>query len=822
MRSLSGLGVRSVRRSLGRYVLTTTGAALGVAVFFGVVVTNNSIDRSLDRIVGSASVAAVSIDPVGTYGAELPEDTVARAAALPGVRRASGTVWFAVSRPGSEEELFVRGGHSVDGGLAAESPEKPLRIRGRDPAPGADEVSLTAPRARALGVDLGGTLDVTTPAGPARLAVVRIVEDFDDDAGFTSVETARRLAGRGGFQNVHVELGSGVAVEEWRAEHAAAFGPGARLDVSSGANFRGAIGVVQAAFRGLAVLGAFVGGFLIFLTLSTMVVERTSTWGVLRAVGASRRGVVRAVLGEAFAIGVVATVAGLALGSFLGTVLMRFTSRLYGLGNGGVVITPGAVVAGVAIGMLVPLVAAYVPARRAAHAEPVDAMRVRHETAATAGRGWILGLVVFAAGLLVARGTGTAGVQAAPLLLLLGAVLVVPVLVTPIGRVAGRLVARLAPGTGRAAVNHLVRDRKRSGYTLALVMVVAAMVVAVGGVQGSIVEAMHDGFRIRYRSDVTVTRYNGIDDATLAAIRGAPGVAAATSYRFGEVAVAEPVAREVGLIAIDPSTFFAIQDLPWSTVSPEQGRAALGRGEVVVPDAFADEAGLEVGDELVLPAVDGTVRTLRVGGRYATPEPGTRLIVTEPVAAEMLGPGQPLAIEVKAAEGTSAESLAAAIRTATAASGGLQISTTVAREADAAERIEQNFRPFLAVVLLAGIVGVLGLANTLAMSVIRRTRELGVLRAVGVGRRDLGRMVLVESATLAVVALVLGLPLGQLLASSLLRTTSRALGFSVDLAVPWSLLPVVIAVTLLMAAVAAIGPARRVARLDPVAALRFE
>lgn len=825
MRSLSGLGVRSVRRSVGRYVLTAVGASLGVAVFFGVVVTNASIDAALDRVVGRSDAAAVSIEPVGTYGAELPADAVARAASLPDVRTASGTVWFPVNRAGDAEPVLVRGGESVDGPAVDVEPvesERVLRTRGVDPAPGADEVSFTASRAASLGVGLGDTVEIVAPAGPVALKVVRVVDDFDDDAGFTSIETARRLAGRGGYQQVYVALHPSTSAAAWAAEHAPVFGPGARLQVNSGGDFRSAMGVIQSAFRGLAVLGAFVGGFLIFLTLSTMVVERTSTWGVLRAVGASRGAVVRAVLAEAVVIGVVATVVGLGLGLVLASGLLGFTSRLYGLGSSAIEVSAGALAAGVTMGMLVPPLAAFLPARRAARAEPVDAMRSRHEEAADVGRAWVAGVLIFAAGLVIARRAGTAAVQGAPLLLLFGAVLVVPLLVRPIGRLAAPAVARLAPGVGPAALQHLLRERKRSGYTLALVMVVAAMVVAVGGVQRSVVDALHEGFGVRYRSDVTVSRYNGIDENTLASIRSAPGVGASTTYRFGQVALAAPTTRSVGLLAIDPGSFFAIQDLPWSGVSAAEGRAAISRGEVAIPRIFADQTGLRVGEEVTLRAADGGSRSLRVGAVYATPEPGVRLIVAETTAATIIGPGQPLAIEVKGAPGTSPLQLADGIRAVTASSGGLQITTTDVQEREAARRVEQNFKPFLAVVLLAGIVGVLGLANTLVLSVVRRTRELGVLRAVGVGRRDVARMVVMESASLAAIALAIGLPLGQLLSATLLRGAASALGFTAASTVPWALLPVVIVLTMLMAVLAAVAPARRAARLDPVAALRFE
>jgi len=824
MRSISALGVRSVRRAAGRYTLTAVGATLGVAVLFGVMATNASIKAGLDGSLGAQRIPIVSISPIGSYGNTLPASIVDTVAALPGVGRANGVVYVNGTVTGTDTQLDIYGQKIVEGPAAGDIGDLPFSdfaFEGRLPAAGADEVSLSRTRARELGVGLGDVFDLTTRNGALRLSVVRIV-DHPDPNGLVSFETAVRAQGQGeALQHVSALLGQGTSVEQWIAANQAAL-PGVRVTSGGGDDLRNAVSVVQNAFSALGLMAAFVGGFLIYLTLSTSVAERARTWGVLRAVGARRRDVVRAVLAEAMVIGVVATLGGIAVGGLLGAGLLRITQAMLDVPRGGLTITASSLTAAAALGLLIPPIAALAPAWRAARAEPVEAMRERHSDAAHLSRAWIAGAVLLALALLLAGSDSSrAGLRLAPLLFLFGSVLLVPVTLRPLAKLIGIASARLAPGLGDAAVNHLVRERARSAYTLGLVMVVLALVLAIGAMQASLIGALRDAFRIRFASDVTVWAWNGMPDDVAASIRGVEGAATSTAFRTGRAGVGAENA-DVELVVIETASFFAMQGFPWRDGDNRSAQEALtAGGAVLVPEVYAKRHGLGRGDELLVHTAQGPAN-MRVAGVFTTPERGVRLIVGDVDGQRLFNAGPVTGLELGAAEGVSAEELKSRVDTIVADRPGYFVNTTAGEERAIAADLERTFRPFMAVTLVAGIVGVLGLANTLGMGIVRRTREIGVLRAVGIGNGSLARMVLVESLTMSGAAFVLSLPLGWLLSRALLRSSSNALGFLVDLRTPWALMPTLLVAVALIAVAAAVGPARRIGRLDPVAALRFE
>ena len=828
MRSIWGLGVRSARRQLGRYVLTAVGASLGVAVMFGVLVTNASIDRALDRALGPSQLSGVLVRPVGSYGSTMPAATLERAATLPDVVGASGSVWVNVTTgdDGEGQEFMIRGGRSVEGpavGRGFSFDEEPFGIEGRLPAEGADEVSLSRQLAERLGVGLGDPLDLVTRGGPVRLTVVRLA-DVADDNGLVSFSTAQRLLGQGDVVlDVWVELATGTDPQQWAVANTAAFGDGLRIDARGGQGLREAVAVVQGGFGALGLMATFVGGFLIYLTLSTSVAERARTWGVVRAVGGHRRAVVQAVLAEAAVLGIVATVFGILAGGSVAYLLLQLTGTLYRLPSTSVTFAPTAVVTAAALGLLTPPLAAYLPARRAARAEPIDAIRGAEERVGAIGRTWVVGLGLLALAALVARRpAGDAGIRVAPLLFMLGAVLVVPVVLKPVAAGVGSVSARLVPGLGDAAVKHLVRERARSSYTLGLVMAVLAMVIALTAVQGSILQAMHDAFEVRFGGDVTVWAWNGMDPSVADALRTDDAVGASTVFRSGDVGITAPSAERGELSVIEPATFFELQGFPWSEGDDDRALEALNAGDaILVPEAYALRTGLDLDDRITLVTTSGP-RPFRVAGIYETPEPGLRLVTGIVDGERWFGATTPQGVELRGADGVSPEALLAKATAIVGDRPGYFLNTTSAEQRAAAERVQSNFRPFLAVILVAGIVGALGLANTLSMAILRRTREIGVLRAVGIDRRALAGMVVVESLTMGGVAFLLALPLGWVLARSVLRSTSSALGFVVDLTTPWSVLPFLAVGVVVLCVVAAAGPARSIARLDPIAALRFE
>lgn len=827
MRSISAVGVRSVRRSFSRYLLTALGASLGVAVMFGVLATNASIDAGLNRALGRARTPTVVVDPVGSYGNTFPGAMIDQVAGLPDVGRVSGGVFVVGTLAGTDRELNVYGSRGAAGPAAAQTSSRwdaDTKFEGRLPAAGADEISLSRTRAADLGVALGDTVDIETRAGVVTLTVVRVI-DWPDNNGVVSLATAQRLFGRGDVvQNLTVQLADGASATQWVEQHREALGPDVRLNAGAGGDeLRGAISVIQNGFSALALLATFVGGFLIYLTLSTSVTERSRTWGVLRAVGAARSHVVRAVLAEALVLGAVATAGGIALGALLGGALLQFTARLYELPEVSLTLTRGSVVAAVVVGMLMPPFAALLPAWRAAKAEPVDAMRDRHVDPARLGRAWVVGAALLGlATLLQFRGGAGGARQLAPVVFMLGAVLFVPVVLGPVAKVVGRLTARLVPGLGDAAVNHLVKERRRSAYTLGLVMVVLAMVLALGGMQESILKAMRDGFEVRFGADVSVWAWDGMTPDVANALRTAEGVGQSTEFRSGRVAIASPMPQQAELMVVEPESFFAMQGFPWSEGDDESARAALLAGDaVLVPQSYAERSGVGPGDEVALGTTSG-VRPFRVAGVYTTPERGVRIVAGLGDGERWFASTTPQGLELRAAEGVAPEALQQRVKDIIGARPGYYVNTTAGEEAQAAQQIQNYFRPFLAVILMAGIVGALGLANTLGIAVLRRTREIGVLRAVGIDRRALGGMVLVEALTMGAVAFALALPLGWVCSSALLSSSSAELGFLVELAAPWGMLPVLAVAVLLICGLAAVGPARRIARLDPVAALRFE
>jgi len=825
MRSISALGVRSVRRSAARYLLTAIGATLGVAVLFGVLATNASISDGIDRSVGSASVPGVRVEPIGSYGNTIPAPLLDQLGALPGVSQAWASVFINATVAGSDTELNVLGHRHVEGPdhtVLRARPGEAGRFEGRDPAPGADEISLSRQRASELGVSLGDPVELVTRNGPVALTVVRI-GDWPDSNGLTSFETASRIQGQGDVvQSMWVELAPGTSAREWAAQHAAVAGDALRLQVDAGDGLRNSAALIQGAFGMLGLMAAFVGGFLIYLTMSTSVAERTRTWGVLRAVGARRRDVVRAVLGEAAVLGVVATTLGLVVGAFVGTVLLRLAQVVYNLPRTGLTIESGSVITAIAVGLLTPPAAAFFPAWRAAKAEPVDAMRERHTDPSRLGPAWLVGAALVAAALVLQRIGGVGGaVRTAPLLFLLGAVLLVPVVLGPIARLVGKASSRLAPGLGDAAVNHLVRERTRSAYTLGLLMVVLALVLTLGGVQGSLLAALDRGFEVRYRADVTMAAWNGMPDDVADAVRDLDGVGVATAFRSGRTSIGAD-RQSVELAVIETDSFFGMQGFPWSDGDDASARAALEAGNaVIVPEVYARRVGVGRGDALPMQTTQG-LRDFTVAGIYATPETGVRVIVGLADGVKWFGAGAVTGFELKAAEGVTREALRAQVEEVVGDRPGYWINTMDAEHALAQEQIRQNFRPFLAVIGVAAVVGMLGLANTLGMTILRRTREIGILRAVGIQRGALGRMVLVESLTMGAVAFVLSIPLGWVLARAVLTNSSEALGFSVPFAAPTGMLPALAAIVVVIAGAASVAPARRIARLDPVTALRFE
>jgi putative ABC transport system permease protein len=624
--------------------------------------------------------------------------------------------------------------------------------------------------------------------------------------------------------SVDVALAPGVDADEWIETHRAALGEALTIqpaeDVAAG--FRDYVAAITAGLTLMSVIAVFVGGFLVFVTFSVAVAERTHTFGILRATGARPIQVLRVVLVEAATLGLVSSLVGLALGWIIAWIGLGITESLLGLELPGIGLGLWPAAIGVTVGVGVSVAAAWLPGRRAAALGPVDAMRGGAASLERPTR-WRPRAGLLAVGLLLGLVSDRLAVRgAATMIVLLGAVLLVPFSLGPLAKVVGSRAVRLVPGTGPIAVMHLVKERSRSAYTLGLVMVVLAMLITVAGANAAMSASLGRVIDQQIGGSVAVIAPGAFDPDVERRLAEVLGVRAVTPVRYGQTdRLTEHGTARVDVTLVDPATYFEVAGFAWADGDDESAAAALAAGgAILLPDTIAEDAGIGRGGELRLRTSAG-VEELTVAGTYRVVGPGFGVVAGTPDAARF-GAGRPNAFLLGAAEGVDPESLVYGVAEALGTEYELIIDTPASTKDFAFGQLRGFFALAYVILGAAAAAGLLGLANTLAVSVLARTHEIGILRSVGTLRRQVRQMVLAEALTLAVTAFVLAVPLGVLLSLGTSAAFRGAIGASIDVTIPWTFLPPLLVATLAVAALASIIPARRAGRLEPVAALRFD
>ena len=839
MRSLSSLSYRSLVRRKGRYALTGFGVALGVSVLFGVQVASGATSRALDQtIAASAGEADVIVRPVGSFDAVLPPGVEQRLAALPDVERVVSAMTFrsfavtddpstAVVSNFNPDTIFV---HGIDLERYRQVHEFDL-VEGRLFRAGANEIVVSKAFADAKSVRLGQPLRIATVAGFHEVTVAGVLTSTGagaadgGDAAYTDVATAQRLHGRGDvLTTAHIVLRPGVSRDAWISAHQPVLGGSVSMQNADEieAGFRTFVAAVNGALSLISVIALFVGGFLIFLTFSLAVAERTRIFGTMRAIGAVPRQVRRVVVIEAALLALVSSAVGLVIGYGLAAAMVALLQPLLNLDLPPLGLPLVSVAVSVVLALAVSVAAAWVPGRRAAALSPVVAMREGVAAAERTGRPWA-GVAFTGAGALLGLFGPSGPVRnLAALLVLLGSVLLVPFVLRPLSRLLGALTRRLARGVGEIAVMHLVKERSRSAYTLALVMVVLAMVLSVGASN----QAMSTGFdRVIERQaggNLQVYAAGAFDPAVGAELEGVEDVERVSPMRLGETDVFDgDEARLTFIGVIDPETYFDVASFAWSNGSDDRARDALrAGGAMLMSDVEADRRGVDVGDEIRVRTTEGVI-PYRLAATYEVLGFGYGAVFSA-AEATRFGAERPLGFLVGFGDGADADRIRDEILRTLGTRYQLFVDTPESIKAQGREQLQGFFGLAYAMLALAALTGLLGLANTLVVSVLTRTREIGMLRSAGALRRQVRGMVLVEAATLALVAFVLALPLAWILSASAISGQRQALGLSIDFLYPWGLLIPIGIAALFVAGVASLIPARRAGRLDPVVALRFD
>lgn len=833
-----------------RYALTALAVLLGVAFMAGTFVFTDTIKHTFDGLfddVYSHTSAVVRAEQPFTPGANFTNqrrlidgNLVTPILQTPGVTDISVGVEGYAQLVGSDGKAIgnpAAGAPTLgEAWTAGADRMEPYRfVEGRPPG-NSHEVAIDKHSADVGNLEVGGRVTVLTKREPRAYTISGIVRwgsaDSPLGASITlfDLPTAERvLAEPGRVNEIDVAAAPGVSQQEM-VERLRATLPNPGLEVITAAKVteEGQTGVHQAlaffdafllVFAGIAL---FVGSFLIFNTFSIVVAQRMRELALLRAVGASRPQVIRSVLGESLLVGLVASVAGLGVGVALAVGLKSLLAVLgFAIPASGLVVTQRTVVASIVVGVAISLCAALVPAWKAGKVAPVKALReveVDEETRAV--RRAVSGAAVLAvgSGLLlfglfadVSHRTSYVGVGAAAFFV--GVAVAGPVLARPLCLVVG---APLRWGTtGRLARNNAMRNPKRTSASAAALMIGVALVTLISVMAASTKSSIGEVVDSTMRADFVVSAgrpggQSGLSPTLARRLAALPEVASATGIRSGTVRIDRATTV---VLAVDPRH---VQDL-FDVDLHEGNLTTMGPSGIAISQQVADSGHLRIGDRVPVAFTTTGTHDFTVEAIY-----GARTLAGDyvlPLAAAQRHFSSQLDVQVysRLTPGVSAAAGRGAIERVLADYPNATLMDRTEYKDEQVAQIDQLLGLMYGLLGLALVIALIGIANTLALSIYERTHELGLLRAVGMTRHQLRGVVRGESVVIALLGTVEGLVVGVLLGCAVVIAL-RSQGVT-RLSVPVTQLVVVAILAALAGVVAAMGPARRAARLDVLRAI---
>ncbi|HEY1273544.1 MAG TPA: FtsX-like permease family protein [Thermoleophilaceae bacterium] len=826
------------RRLVGAFL----AVFIGVSFLSGTLVLGQTLQRNFDRVFADANAGTDAVVRSSTQvdtDAGLARETIP-AATVERVRRVKGVASVAPYVEGYGQ-LLDKHGDAIGGNgpprIAASWIAEPELnayhlAEGRAPR-GAHEVVINRGAATDGDLHLGDTTVVETPR-PQRVRIVGIAT-FGSGGGFGSATytafapaTAQRLlVGRTDrVSSIRVKAADGLGEQQLVRRIARALPPGVEAitgdqltqentdDIDD--EFLSRMRAFLVVFAGIALL---VGAFSINNTLSILASQRTRESALMRALGASRRQVLIGQLAESALVGVAASVAGLAGGVGIATGLKALFDVFGGaLPDGGLVYTRTTAIAALSVGVLVTLAAGLAPARKASRVPPLAALREAAVESGTAGRvRAVAGAGLIAAGIaavviaaLALDGGAVAVAAAGAVVTLAGMVVFGPVAARPASAVLGAPLPRFGGVAGALARDNAMRNPRRASRTAAALMVGVAVVGLFTVFAGSLKSSIQDSVGRSFTGDLAVTTPGwgggGLDPRLADRVRALPEVGSAVGIGQGDASI-----RGAGqdLAIADPAQLERVADLD---VEDGALRSLSGRGLAVSEDIAVDK-GWHLGSRLPLTFADGTTETFTVGAVYANDRIAGDVIVGRRAWAPHSVQDLDTVVFLKAAAGVPVADAKAAVERAVRGAGNPDVKTRAQYIDDSAAGVNMLVGIVYVMLLLAIAIALMGIANTLSLSIHERTRELSLLRAVGATRRQVRAMVRGESLILAVFGTFGGVGLGVFLGWGLVRASSDDAGLDA-FSVPVGQLVVVLVVGALAGVLASARPARRAARVD--------
>ena len=841
-----------------RLFATALAVTLGVAFTAGTLMLTDTVTRTFDNLMGEVYAGTDAVvrgqeqfeGPMstGAQRARVDDSLVDEVRTVDGVLAAEGSV-LGYARLTTADGVAIgdpaRGAPALGLTWSDDGRINPLVVTdGRAPESG-DEIVVDGPSLETSGIALGEPMTVLVAAGPVEKTVVGTIAfgSAETIGGATMVAfhpsvAQELLAEPGKWDEISVVAEDGVSQETLTARLADALP--ADVEVVAGATVieenqqvtREAMSFFTYFMNFFAVVALLVGAFMIFNTFSITVAQRTRQNGLLRALGATRRQVLVSVLIEALVVGVLASVLGLVAGFGIATGLKSLLDALgFGIPAGGLVFAPRTVVVSLAAGILVTLFAAISPARKAGKVPPIAAMST--EVVGSVGYGSVTRVVVGSGLLAVGLGATLTGLFAdvanRGLVIAVGCFAVFfgvyvfgRTIALPLSRVLGAPLPRLRGLSGELARENAMRNPKRTaaaGTALMLgVGIVVIINVFVASTKATVDESIDRAFTADLVIDSGAGLNGGVDPSLAASLGELPEVDAVTGLRVTPVALdGDPVL----LGALDPATAFGLIDLQPQEGTPE---ALLQAGTIAVYDETAREQGLSIGSTVPVVFKDSGPQELTVAMVY-----GQELEANGPVGTYFVGTATYEAnvasnVDWKLFVNKASDVPLAEARTAVEDVLASYPGVSAMDKAEFAESVYAPLDPLMALVYallaLAIVIALLGIGNTLALSIVERTHEIGLLRAVGMTRSQLRGTIRWESVIIAIQGTLVGLVLGLFLGWALMVALADEGLDVVD--IPWTTLAVVVVLAGLAGMLAAALPSRRAAKLDILRAVHAE
>jgi putative ABC transport system permease protein len=821
-----------------RTALTTLAVVLGVAVLFSM---NSLLPTFISAFSNSLLQSSGSVDLTVTTqsGDTFPGGVLATVGSIAGIATASPSLHRTVSLPADKFNVTQVSVAGVDPASATKLRDYPVAAGRFLQAGDGDVVVLPKDLAAQLSVKVGSNLTLPSSVGSTRFQVVGLlqapsvpgVEEID-----IPLASAQRLfADATNISQIDASYRQGTDRTAITAAVTRKLGSAYSIGgIDTGSTIYASLQTGQYAFNLFGIFALVMGGFIILNTFRTVVSERRHDIGMLRAIGASRGLILGMFLVESTIQGVLGTAIGIVVGGSFALLLINgmrgIVTSLLRVSVSGIVISPSAFIQAAVLGVGITVASALLPALSASRITPMEALRpaLGEEVEKSAGRRAAIGIAITLLSIVMLLSGNTAAVGLGSVAFLVGMVLVAPQAISPFTDWIGRVFAPLFRSEGQLARSNVTRNLGRAAATVSAIMISLSIVLATLGFVVSIFAAFLSYLDKSLGADFLVIPTSillsggnvGAGPKLANDMRHTPGVGVVTTLRVGR---AKANGNDLNVVGIDPKTYLQVATFEWSQGGSDADVAQLGQGRTLIVNAiYAAQARVGIGSSLALETPQGMkqYRVVGVGNDYLNAKLAT-VYVSQDNLAKDFNQTVDLLLLANAQPGSALPQVQSQLNKIVSQYPAFKLYSTSEWRTTQTTIFDQTLGIFYGLVIALALPSLLALINTLAISVLARTREIGMLRAVGTTRTQVRRMVMAESLILASIGTLFGVVAGIWLGYSIVTVTS-SLAYPMTYSFPTGSIVITAAVGLFFGVLAAVIPARQATKMDVVAALHYE